>query len=783
MNRFQRLKKQWLESHSCSEVLGEAVRIHPGVVCLRFDYRRNLFEMEYDRSRLSRERAEHLSGWLSRELSVRIPTCRLRDRKGLCEDCLEVEKRGKTWVLPSGDRVAASFRESALEIQRFPRQEALTDRVVRRVKASEEKVRWWQSRTFWEPLLAGLTLLFLLLGRLALWLKQPAWLATGCFTAAYLAGGYFGVKDSLKTLRERRLDVNILMILAALGAAWIGEAPEGATLLFLFALSNTLQGFALARSRRALRALMALKPETATVLRDGIPEEIPTELLQVGELVLVKPGERIAADGKVERGESYVDQAPITGESLPVLKEPGSTVYAGSLNGHGILEIRVTQPPEQTLLARIMELVEQAQEQKARTQRWLEVFEQRYALAVIGGALLLAFLLPLLLGWRFEHAFYRAMTLLVVASPCALVISTPATLLSAIANAARHGVLLKGGEPLERLAAVKVVAFDKTGTLTEGRLNVTNLLPIEGSEAELWQALIDVESLSEHPLAKALAEAARAKGFQAQPVEQFQALPGKGVVAKQKGGQILIGNLRLFQDYLDQEVPEPVEALISRLQGEGKVAMAVYSSREGKEASEGSAGRWLGVVAVADTLRPSARQAIEALKALKVAQVVMLTGDSKPIAQAIAARLGLHEVYAELLPDEKLSLLKQLESESGPVAMVGDGINDAPSLAAATVGIAMGKGTDVALETADVVLLGNDLQAVPYALLLARQAMRVLKQNLAFALAVILTLVILTFAIGLRMPLGVVGHEGSTLLVVLNGLRLLGFREIHPRTT
>ncbi|MFN3689781.1 MAG: heavy metal translocating P-type ATPase, partial [Fimbriimonadales bacterium] len=487
-----------------------------------------------------------------------------------------------------------------------------------------------------------------------------------------------------------------------------------------------------------------------------------------------RAGDRIPTDGVVVQGESHVDQSPITGESVPVHKTVGDFVYAGTINGNGTLEIEVRAPATETLLQRILRLVEQAQEQKARTQRWLERFEQRYALAVIGGAALVALGLPWL-GWSWEDAFYRSMTLLVVASPCALVISTPATLLSAIANAARRGVLFKGGEPIERLATVRAVAIDKTGTLTEGKLHFTELVPLQSSdlpaaeiEARAWQVIADVESRSEHPLAQALLHAAQVRGYRPRPVQRVETTPGRGIRALLEDGvEARIGNLRLFEDI---PVPEPVQQAVQQLRAAGSTAMIVWAD-----------GRFLAVAGAADKVRPEAAQAVAQLHALGIPCVAMLTGDAEPIAHAVAQQIGVDRVYADLLPHEKLDVLRQLRAEYGTTAMVGDGINDAPALAAAEVGIAMGAGTDVALETADVALVGNDLSNLPYALSLSRRAMQVLKQNLLFATGVIVVLVVLTFTANLRLPLGVVGHEGSTLIVVLNGLRLLWYRPPRAR--
>jgi Cd2+/Zn2+-exporting ATPase len=756
------IRKRLAEADSCVDEMAKVALATRGLRRIRYRYKDDSLEIEYDPARLSAEAARQAVEPLLRELGVRAPDCSLRDPKaGVCAACPSVAQHGKRWQV-NGVVYRAHFDGETLTVEQENAPAEPTDRILRRVKALERPAPRWRSRAFWEPILSALTLLMILVGGLLRWGEQAV-LANLAYAVAYLAGGYFGVLDGYQTLKERRLDVNFLMIAAAIGAAIVGEAPEGATLLFLFSLSNTLQSYALARSRRAVRALMALQPDAATRITPAGTETVPVEDLQVGDRVLTRPGERIPTDGVVILGESHVDQSPITGESIPVHKTVGDPVFAGTVNGNGTLEIEVRAPATETLLQRILRLVEQAQEQKARTQRWLERFEQRYALAVIGGAAAVALGLPLM-GWSFPDAFYRAMTLLVVASPCALVISTPATLLSAIANAARRGILFKGGEPIERLAGIRALAIDKTGTLTEGKLAFTDLVPMAGaSEVEAWQAIADVESRSEHPLARALVEAATARGYTPHPVSRVEALPGKGIVATlADGAEARIGNLRLFEGI---PIPDAVSQAVQSLRQAGKTAMVVWVD-----------GRFLAVAAAADKVRSEAAQAVAHLRALGIPCIAMLTGDAKPIARAVAQQTGIERIYADLLPDEKLEVLRKLSDDYGAVAMVGDGVNDAPALAAAEVGIAMGAGTDVALETADVALVGNDLSNLPYALALSRQAMRILKQNLIFATGVIVVLVVLTFAANLRLTLGVLGHEGSTLLVVLNGLRLLLYR-------
>lgn len=607
----------------------------------------------------------------------------------------------------------------------------------------------------------GLTLGALVGGMVARWAAPGI---EGIFwTIAYLFGGFYGVLDGVSALRERRLDVNALMLLSALGAALIGHAEEGGVLLFLFSLSNALQTMALERTRRAIRGLMELRPPTARRLRDGHEEEIPVTMVEVGDRLRVRPGERIPADGIVRAGHSAVDESLLTGESMPVPKGPEDPVFEGTLNGYGALEIEVTRPASDTMLARIIHLVEEAQAQRARMQQAIERFEQRYAWAVLGGAVL-ALGLSLLFGLPFPQAFYRAMTLLVVASPCALVISTPAAFLSAIAAGARRGVLFKGGAVLERLARVRVVAMDKTGTLTENQVTVQAVRSLDGNDPEAVLALAAaVEVRSEHPIARAIVAEARSRGLVWPEVQGVEARPGRGVIGFADGHAIRVGSPRWFE----QEgfvFPPTVRAMIEMAQQAGRTALLVHD------------GQWRGLIEVADRVRPEAAEAVAALHRLGV-EVVMLTGDHPAVARSVAQAVGIHRFEAGLLPEEKLERIRSLARTAGAVAMVGDGMNDAPALAAATVGIAMGKmGSDVAVETADVVLLREDLRRVVEAIALARAATRTVWQNLAFATGVIVLLVSLTFGLGLPLPLAVVGHEGSTLVVVLNGLRLLRWR-------
>jgi Cd2+/Zn2+-exporting ATPase len=624
--------------------------------------------------------------------------------------------------------------------------------------------RWLERRTI-EPALVVITLAALVLSFVveAAGHRHEGSILTILGVITYLAGGFFGLQASLKSLRARELNIDSLMIAAAVGAALVGEWQDGAILLFLFSLSNVLQDYAIGRSRKAIRSLFALYPEEARVRTAHGVETVPISEIQIGQTVLIQPGERIPVDGDVIGGQTSVDQATITGESMPVDKGPGDRVFAGTLNKNGAIDVRATQVASHSTLARIITMVEEAQARKAPTQRFLDRFEQHYALLVIGASLAVLLVTWLLLGWSFDDGFYRAMVLLVVASPCALVISVPASFLSAIAAGARRGVIFKGGAHLEQMGTVKVVAFDKTGTLTEGRPTVTDVVAYNGhSEEALLHAAASVEARSEHPIAAAICAAAQERGLTPDEVGEFYAEPGQGVAGFIGQTLVRVGRVQFISECAGQP-PAGLLAEHDRLRDQGKTVLLVCYGDE-----------WMGALAVADRLRPQSAQMVADLHRAGVERVVMLTGDNAVVARQIAAQVGVDDVRAELMPGDKAAIMAELEREYGPVAMVGDGVNDAPALATATVGIAMGAaGTDVALETADVVLMGDTLEAIPYTIRLSRKARRVVWQNIIFALSVIVVLVIGTFAVSLPLPLGVVGHEGSTVIVVLNGLRLL----------
>jgi Cd2+/Zn2+-exporting ATPase len=580
---------------------------------------------------------------------------------------------------------------------------------------------------------------------------------------AYLAGGGFSGARAIGELAHGQLSIDLLMVTAAAGAASVGAWAEGGILLFLFSLSNTLEKFALHRTRRAIEALLDLRPQEATVRRNGRDERIPTAALVVGDVVIVRPGERIPADGVVAAGVSSVDQSPMTGESVPVDKRIGDPVFAGTLNQEGALEVKATRPPNDTTLQRIIRLVEVAQSEKAESQRFTDWFGRRYTIGVFSAALLAIVIPSLVLGESMATAFYRAMTILVVASPCAVVISIPAAILSAIARGARGGILFKGGAHLERAATIRSVAFDKTGTLTVGRPTLTAVCAAEGvDERTVLQLAASAESRSEHPLARAIVEEAGARGIPLLPCTKLEAVVGHGIIARSDSRTIVVGKRQLVERR-GLTPPQEIEAGVAELARQGQTVMYVADE-----------SRVLGLVAAADTLRPTAVEALERLRQLGVRDLVMLTGDSSAVAAQIASQLDI-KYHAELLPEDKMRVVEALGSQ---VAMVGDGINDAPSLAAASLGVSLGgSSTDVALETADLVLMGNDLRRLPEAIGLARAMNRIIRQNLVFAFSMMAVLLIATFVVSLRLPFAVVGHEGSTVLVILNGLRLLSYRQ------
>jgi Cd2+/Zn2+-exporting ATPase len=613
------------------------------------------------------------------------------------------------------------------------------------------------------PRLAALCTVLCAIFGLAGWLFGDAVGSPILHAAAYLAGGSLAAYGATMGLIHRRLGVDLLMILAALGAAAIGDWNEGVVLLFLFSLSGTLEAYAMYRTHRSIESLIQLRPREAERVRVGSEERIPIDALEIGDVVRVRPGERFPIDGDVTEGETWADEATITGESTPIHKPIGSLVLAGTINGQGSVLVRMTRAVADSTLERIIQMVREAQDQKTSTQKLIEAWQQPYVLTVLAGAALTLFGARLLHTSDWPDAWYHAMVILVAASPCAVVLSSPAVMLSAIARAARRGVLFKGGYHLEALGRVEIMAFDKTGTITVGKPGVAVVWATEGLPVErMLQLAAAVEHGSEHHLAQAVVEEAARRGLDLLPVEEFENHPGLGVHGHVQGRWVGVGREGVFAAH-DVAVPSSVIETVHRLRADGHTALLVVVAGEGG-----------GVIGLADQVRPDARTALASLKRLGVERIIILTGDHEGVARSVAAAVGADDVRAGLLPDQKVVELRRLLDDGHTLAMVGDGINDAPALATAQVGIAMGgAGTDVALEVADVVLMRDDLKALPFAVWLSRRARQRVRQNMTFAFAMIGVLLVSSF-LGLPLWLGVVGHEGSTLLVVLNGLRLLG---------
>ncbi|WP_406728565.1 heavy metal translocating P-type ATPase [Streptomyces sp. GD-15H] len=594
-------------------------------------------------------------------------------------------------------------------------------------------------------------------------LGAPGWLWGSLFAATYVAGGWEPGWEGLKALKDKTLDVDLLMVVAALGAAAIGQVLDGALLIVIFATSGALEAVATARTADSVRGLLDLAPSTATrLLPDGTEESVDAARLAVGDTILVRPGELVGADGRVLDGASDVDQASITGEPLPVAKQSGDEVFAGTVNGTGALRVCVVRDPADSVIARIVKMVEEASETKAPTQLFIEKIEQRYSIGMVL-ATLAVFAVPLAFGDELQSALLRAMTFMIVASPCAVVLSTMPPLLSAIANAGRHGVLVKSAVVMERLGRIDAVALDKTGTLTEGTPRVTDIRPLPGSaltEDELLALAASAEHPSEHPLARAVVDAARERGLVLADASEFASAPGQGVIATIAGHTVQVGSpARLLPAGADPAH----QKVVRELEDAGRTAVAVLRD-----------GAPVGVLGIADRLRPDAAATVAAFTRLTGRTPVLLTGDNERAARHLAAEVGITDVRAGLLPQDKVTAVREWEEQGRKVLVVGDGVNDAPALAAAHSGIAMGKaGSDLALETADAVVVRDELATIPTVVNLSRTARRLVIQNLAIAGVFITALVAWDLIGTLPLPLGVAGHEGSTVIVGLNGLRLL----------
>lgn len=605
-----------------------------------------------------------------------------------------------------------------------------------------------------------------------------------CYIIAYFFGGYFTAKEAVETVLKGGFEIDFLMLVAAVGAAFLGSWQEGALLLFLFSLGHALEHYAMEKARKSIAALTELAPKTALLKKNGQTKEVKIEELKIGDIVVIKPNTKISADGIVITGSSSVNQAPITGESIPVDKVPVENpdlkiedaatldakyrVFAGTINGNDLLEIKVSKEATDSTLSRLVKMVNEAQTQKSPTQQFTDRIERVFVPAVLILVTLLCFAF-LVIDEPFSKSFYRAMSVLVAASPCALAISTPSAVLSGVARAARAGVLIKGGRPLEDLGTLTALAFDKTGTLTEGKPKLTKIQPFdELSEIQLLKIVVAVEALSDHPIARAIVRDGKIKlGNEKNPQAQdMQAVLGKGIKATLNNDQIYAGNLTLFESLDDSKPSDEIIRAVKEAEAAGQTTMLIRKN-----------ATYIGLISVMDTPREEAREALAKLKATGIKKMIMLTGDNQQVADAIAREIGLTDAMGSLLPEQKVEAIQKLAQQEGKVAMVGDGVNDAPAMAKSTVGIAMGAaGSDVALETADIALMGDKLMLLPFAIGLSRQSKRIIKQNLVISLGMVAILIPLTILGIASIGPAVAAHEGSTLVVVANALRLLAYK-------
>jgi len=613
----------------------------------------------------------------------------------------------------------------------------------------------------------------------------PFWASLFLYIGSYFFGGFFTAKEAIETISKGEFEIDFLMLVAAIGAAILGEWAEGALLLFLFSMGHSLEHYAMNKARKSIAALAEMAPKTALLKENGKTEEVGIEELSIGDIIVVKPNSKISADGVVVNGKSSVNQAPITGESIPVDKMPvenpekdwsqekdikdENRAFSGTINGNNTLEIKVIKEAKDSTLSRLVKLVNEAQTQKSPTQRLTDTFEKYFVPSVLALVVLLNFAF-LVIDETFRQSFYRAMAVLVAASPCALAISTPSAVLSGVARAAKSGVLIKGGRPLEDLGVLTAIAFDKTGTLTEGKPKLTKVLALgDFDEDEMLRIAVAVETLSDHPLAKAVVHDGkeRVKNSDFPVAENLEAVLGKGIKASLGNEKIYIGNLELYEALDDNKPSKEISDTVKNLESEGNTTMLIRQD-----------DKYIGIIALMDTPRKEAKSTLEQLKKIGIKRMIMLTGDNQNVADAVAKEIGLTDAWGGLLPEEKVEAIKELREKESKLAMVGDGVNDAPAMANSTVGIAMGAaGSDVALETADIALMADTLEGLPFAIGLSRKAKSIIKQNLWISLGVVGILIPLTiFGITTIGP-AVLLHEGSTLIVVFNALRLLAYKK------
>jgi len=614
--------------------------------------------------------------------------------------------------------------------------------------------------------------------------QTPSWISPAIYIAAYFFGGFYTLKEAIQSISKAKFEIDFLMLVAAAGAAALGAWAEGALLLFLFSLGHSLENMAMEKARKSIEALAGLAPKTAYIRRDGAQAEISVDELAKGDIVIIKPNSKIPADGFVIAGHSSVNQAPITGESIPVEKwpaenedipsdidkilKPENKVFAGTINGAALLEIKVMKKASDSTLSKVVQMVKEAEQQQSPTQQFTKKIERYYVPFVLLLVVLLLFAF-IVIDEPFSKSFYRAMAVLVAASPCALAISTPSAVLSGVARGARQGILIKGGRPLEDLGVLTALAFDKTGTLTEGKPKLNRIVSLNGvSEEQLLIIAVAVEKLSDHPLASAIVKDGmeKLKGKSIPEATNLKAVMGKGIEAEYLGEKVTIGNDELFKEGTQSQLPDDILQKVTVLQQEGNTTMIIKKG-----------DMFMGIIGVMDTPRAEAAEVLQQLKAMGIKKMIMLTGDNQRVADAIAKQIGLTEAKGDLLPEEKVAAINQLRTQESKLAMIGDGVNDAPAMAKSTVGIAMGAaGSDVALETADMALMGDKLSLLPFAIGLSRKSKAIIRQNLIISLGMVAILIPLAILDIANIGPAVAAHEGSTLVVVANALRLLGYK-------
>lgn len=764
-----------LDCADCAAKVEKAVKRIPGVISATIVFPTGRLDVDYDPQQtgitqvIDKVKKLGYEAQEDRKISEASQTTDFCLMGLDCVDCAaKLEKRiskvpgvASARINFGASKITVTHSGEAAEILSTIEKMGYSGKVDTDFQIKNEPASIWKSNQYVKPTVVSF--IMLVFGFIAGRLEAPELMVNLIFLTGIFLGGFLPARNGISVLvNAREFDMNLLMTIAVIGASALGTFEEAATVVFLFSFGNALQSYTLDKTRNSIRALMELTPNVALVKRGTSEIKLPVEQLAIGDIIIVRPGERIAMDGVVSAGYSTVNEAPITGESIPVEKQLGNEVYAGTVNERGSLEIKVTKLARDNTMSRIIHMVEEAQGKRAQSQQFVDKFAKYYTPLVIILASLVASVPPLLFGQPFEKWFYEAMAMLLVACPCALVISTPVSIVAAIGNAAKNGVLIKGGMYLEEAGALSVIAFDKTGTLTKGKPQVTDIIPTDGiPDKEFLSIASAIESRSEHPLADAILKAAKEYGAEISIISAFEAIPGKGARAVIQGKTYQIGNSRLFAEQtMDLK---HVEDEVSRLQNEGKTVMIL-----------GDDSRILGLIAVADVLRENSGQAVRKLKKAGIKKVIMLTGDNESTARAIAAKSGVDDFHADLLPEDKVDAVKGLLAEHGKVAMVGDGVNDAPAMAMSTVGIAMGAaGTDTALETADIALMADDLTKLTDTIRLSRKTLGIIKQNIAFALIIKGLILLLVIPGWLTMWLAVIGDMGSSLLVTLNAMRLL----------